>query len=182
MTKRLTITILVLIVVALGAAVSGCLKKPVEPVNQNQNTNTNQAGEIDTSDWKTYRNEEYGFEFKYPEGFEIKFDDPIIDEKNNIPFRMSLIQDNKRFEISISPQLNRADLYKVSPGVHKKITIDSVEANVLTFSGGYWESELANPCVSISFINNNLVFQLGFRNIGEISDEIQGVLNSFKLY
>ncbi len=27
---------------------------------------------IDTSDWKTYRNEEYGFEFKYPKEWAIK--------------------------------------------------------------------------------------------------------------
>ena len=27
--------------------------------------------DIDTSNWKTYRNEEYGFEVKYPEGWEL---------------------------------------------------------------------------------------------------------------
>ncbi len=28
--------------------------------------------DIDTSNWKTYRNEEYGFEVKYPEGWEVE--------------------------------------------------------------------------------------------------------------
>ena len=61
-------TILILILLTLGLVVSGCLKKPV--VNQNANANTN-TSEIDTSDWKTYRNEEYGFEVKYPGGWFI---------------------------------------------------------------------------------------------------------------
>src|SRR3990167_6298731 len=60
--------ILTLFLVSLGLAVSACVKKPATPaVNQNQNTNTaTTTSEIDTSDWKTYRNEIIGIEFDYP--------------------------------------------------------------------------------------------------------------------
>jgi hypothetical protein len=37
----------------------------------NENTNSDQGSEVDTSDWLTYINEEYGFSFKYPEEWTV---------------------------------------------------------------------------------------------------------------
>ena len=61
---------------AITMAFSACSKTPAtknQEQNQinNQQQQTNGAGEIDMNDWQTYRNEEYGFEIKYPEDWKI---------------------------------------------------------------------------------------------------------------
>lgn len=38
----------------------------------NENTNTEQVNEVDTSDWLTYTNEEYGFSFRYPSDWKVE--------------------------------------------------------------------------------------------------------------
>jgi len=93
--KKTTITTLILIT-SLSLVFSGCLKKePIANTNTNQEDLPSEASaqeeEIDTSTWKTYRNEEYGFEFKYPEDW-VKFE--YQDKLNNLIVSM----ENKEFK------------------------------------------------------------------------------------
>ncbi|NUM25758.1 MAG: hypothetical protein HUU49_04025 [Candidatus Buchananbacteria bacterium] len=95
--KKYLLTILILTTLVL----TGCLSKPQTNQNtsvvpeesevENENVNTaTTTEEIDTSDWKTYRNEEYGFEFKYPENWKIF----LLDDN-----RISLAPNNKEVGI-----------------------------------------------------------------------------------
>jgi hypothetical protein len=75
MTKK----ILIFTILILGLGLYGCGKNSVPVVNQNQNVNVaTTTGEIDTSDWKTYRNEEFGFEFKHPLDWKLIDGNPVM--------------------------------------------------------------------------------------------------------
>jgi hypothetical protein len=69
MNKKTIILILGLVVI-VGAVVLWYADNYIKELVINNNSNGDKTEEIDTSNWQTYKNEEYGFEVKYPEELE----------------------------------------------------------------------------------------------------------------
>ncbi len=72
-------------VVVLGGAVALLGASCWKGIQTNTNVavlngNTNSSDQIDTSDWLTYTNEEYGFSFRYPDTSKL------VENENNLPY------------------------------------------------------------------------------------------------
>lgn len=140
MKKQITIIILI---VATLVVVSGCGKKnqndaKLEVVNkqsqdqtrEQSNQATTSSGVVDVSDWKTYKNDEYGFRFQYPADLE---------EAENHYYLFDLINNQSTIHISILDEAFDIDNVKSPIGYVPKDTISKKTVNgveVYYFSDG----------------------------------------------
>lgn len=116
--NKLIITAIILLVITLLATVSYFIfsKRSVKPVE----TQTQQLSQnIDTSDWKTYRNTQYGFEVQYPDGWSVYVDEARYPESERSDPRFSVtepgpIKDSKCYASFIFKDTKNPDKYPYS--------------------------------------------------------------------
>ncbi|MBI2415525.1 MAG: hypothetical protein HYV33_02565 [Candidatus Kerfeldbacteria bacterium] len=96
----------------------------------NENTNTtNTNSEVDTSDWLTYTNEEYGFEFRYP--------------------REWIVNDQQKNVSLYSPKL-------VGSTYANSLTIEITANDFVSQKKQVEDSDLINGNLSLSKFNNDI--------------------------
>ena len=169
MLKKVTIiTVLIVILLVIGILIGYIIATPTS-VKPDHQTNT--------SNWKVYRNDKYGFEFKYPKDWIlIKYPDYVELKNPNITYQYEGSQDNP---ITIFWRENSE---------HKTIKEFMQELSEHDYGGGVDIITVNNKQAikettylgtSIYFINKNLILGLDLNYYGnsKLDDSLYNLFN-----
>ncbi len=137
------------------------------PINYEPNRITNTKNNIETADWKTYRNDEYGFEFKYPNGTENFTKDDRCHANfclgiNSSPYTFSI---SGPFDGSVDQEINYK--YYAESETVKEIKINGHRAAVREEYLPYYYNIVA----MIQGINDKELWSIGTQSISKFPNE-----------
>ncbi|MDO8430585.1 MAG: hypothetical protein Q7S72_01175 [Candidatus Taylorbacteria bacterium] len=137
-----------------------------------------EPGEVSTSDWKTYTNTKYGFEFKYSKNLHISSSyTGVITQADNVsvtPYTQEQLKDlGKEISeilISVSDKKNIEPEKTVS---RKEILIDGIKAVQYDTQGGMLDTQL----IVILFQKDNKYYRI----VGwSLRPQLDSILSTFK--
>ncbi|MBT4277288.1 hypothetical protein HOD96_00865 [Candidatus Falkowbacteria bacterium] len=186
--KKSTTLVLFLVVILIIAVFFVMQKNNDDNINQNENINFNQnvnknqninqlnkviINGVDISDWKIYHNEEYGFEIKYPEDWEI---DSVRSGLNEVVFNIEEIPGREaiKFTKNIN-NLTFEEFKKQKLEFYKSVTTN-ITALIISGEKAIKIETSEMGIIKIYFIHNNFAYEI--TTGGRI--ESLGILNNFK--
>lgn len=194
MTKSAKI-ILIIVIITILAVLGYILFWPEKPVD-NGNVPPDDTG-IDTSDWQTYMNEEYGFEVKYPKTWTIveNLDSfiPVFDAENqNIKLGFGIF--NNQDMLTLDDWVEKEDFFELKQyedpesyiahgltGQPETLKINDFEAIIYSggaSGGGKFETTLISKDDKVIVIAYSLPPYSSEKNI---ENKFKSIINSFNL-
>ena len=175
MKKPLIITIIAVIILALSGGAFWYFKaQEQEIINENELVVENgeeseevkgkekeqikEEDKIDTSDWQTYKNEEYGFELEYPKELSVLL---LPDRAEIVKIQSGILK-----EIKLISKNNNEDYY-LNLGIQKNIN------NYKSISE-YIDKELTNSMSEMSFISKTDFIKNSIKGQEVVMSNLQG--------
>ena len=150
---------------------------------------------IDTSDWRTYQNEEFGFEMKYPEDWEYTFKDinshfqGSVLMENSVSFRPKNDHPNANFEVAFNNSPIKNNDYCLN-NKEETIYINNIKAVKCKLSlnpDGYkdvsvfgYEGDLGTKIFFSKNSNYNYVIYFKDETIADYKIVLNQILSTFK--
>lgn len=189
MNKKMIVVVAIAVILALGSRflVWKNEKNAAQQEAQNQEQQKNEQEVIDTSDWKTYRNEEFGFEVGYPNNYSLdennqwssfsQFFQVIFSDKND---------PKKSFGVEVFPGVRGdkpLDIYLDSFTI-SETKVNGLETNVFFLEKGYCDGPmLCSPPINAFTIHSNKKdYAIYFYNFHDTKEEITKILNSVHFF